>query len=162
MDIETSADFGYSLQKESKYCSKKQRLFYEAKLIMYSYKNWFGMVLSRRHREGGKKGAWRDCTLFAVITLSLEDLCVFTPTKHCFFSQILKNRCVASLRTDRKLKENISLQHWKSTITTNLTLAKTIIFFYVLKRYGVFYLFAEENICLITYLVSSLLLMHME
>lgn len=58
-------------------CSKNNYTFIQ---------NWFGMVL------GGERemGAWRDCTLFGVITLSLEDLCVRPTATFCFQLKLKK------------------------------------------------------------------------
>lgn len=76
--------------------------------------NWFGMVLraGRRERE---RGAWHDCTLFAVITLLLEDLCVHPRCSvQCFrLNFFLKNGFVTSLW--------IKDTQWKSDIITYLT-----------------------------------------
>lgn len=62
-------------------------------------------------QRGSEEGAWRDCTLFGVITLSLEDVCVYSNPVLFSVEFWKKNRSVTSLGIGQKLMKKKCFHH---------------------------------------------------
>lgn len=90
--------------------------------------NWFRMVLrgEMQKERQSERGAWHDCTLFGVIRLSLEDLCVYCTATLCFSAEFWKMDLspLCEFKKHTHTHSITFIRQWKAHIITNVTAIK--------------------------------------